>query len=139
LGIAYDLGEGVPKDDVEAARWWRLAAEQGYADAQCSLGIAYDLGKGVPKDAVEAVKWWRLAAEQGHIASQFNLGTAHNLGKGIPKDVVEGYKWLNIAAAFGANEAGKSRDELADSMTPDQIAEAQKLSSEWKPTFKKPQ
>ena len=31
LGLMYASGEGVPKDDAEAARWFRLAAEQGYA------------------------------------------------------------------------------------------------------------
>ena len=33
LGLAYAKGEGVPQDDAEAARWYRLAAEQGYARA----------------------------------------------------------------------------------------------------------
>ena len=33
LGIKYDAGEGVPQDAVEAVRWYRLAADQGYARA----------------------------------------------------------------------------------------------------------
>ncbi len=33
LGSMYEYGEGVPQDDKEAARWFRLAAEQGYAKA----------------------------------------------------------------------------------------------------------
>ena len=31
LGLMYDTGEGVPKNDAEAARWFRMAAEQGLA------------------------------------------------------------------------------------------------------------
>ena len=37
LGVMYaNGGEGVPEDDAEAVRWYRLAAEQGYAAAQLS-------------------------------------------------------------------------------------------------------
>lgn len=37
LGLKYDLGEGVPEDDVMAVSWYRKAAEQGNADAQKAL------------------------------------------------------------------------------------------------------
>ena len=61
----YDNGEGVPQDYKEAIKWYRLAAEQGNANAQYNLGLMYDNGEGVPQDYKEAVKWYRLAAEQG--------------------------------------------------------------------------
>ena len=34
----YDEGEDVPQDHAEAVRWYRRAAEQGYAGAQFNLG-----------------------------------------------------------------------------------------------------
>jgi TPR repeat protein len=34
LGLMYDNGEGVPENDIEAVKWYRLAAQQGYAKAQ---------------------------------------------------------------------------------------------------------
>ena len=34
LGAMYDNGRGVPEDDAEAVRWFRLAVEQGHAGAQ---------------------------------------------------------------------------------------------------------
>jgi TPR repeat protein len=34
LGFMYSTGEGVPQDDTEAGRWYRLAADQGLAEAQ---------------------------------------------------------------------------------------------------------
>ena len=55
---------GVPENDVEAVRWFRLAADQGDAFAQYILGISYDNGQGVPQDFVEAHKWFNLAAAQ---------------------------------------------------------------------------
>jgi TPR repeat protein len=70
----YDKGEGVPEDDAEAVKWYRLAGEQGNASAQTNLGFMYDKGYGVPKDDAEAVRWYRLAAEQGYASAQFNLG-----------------------------------------------------------------
>ena len=54
------------KNYTEAVRLYRIAAEQGYADAQCYLGYCYVKGLGVEKDPKEAVKWYRKAAEQGH-------------------------------------------------------------------------
>ena len=41
LGAMYGTGRGVPQDDAEAVRWYRLAAEQGNADAQFNLGVVY--------------------------------------------------------------------------------------------------
>ena len=37
----YAHGEGVPEDDAEAVRWFRLAADQGDARAQGNLGAMY--------------------------------------------------------------------------------------------------
>mgnify|MGYP006110907599 CR=1 FL=1 len=37
-------GSGVPEDDKTAAKWWKLAAEQGNAPAQFNLGTMYDNG-----------------------------------------------------------------------------------------------
>ena len=54
----------------EAIKWYRKAAEQGYADAQCNLGDMYYLGWGVPEDCEEAAKWYQKAARQGNIAAQ---------------------------------------------------------------------
>jgi TPR repeat protein len=51
LGRAFDKGSlGVVKNEAEAVKWWRKAAEQNYAPAQCSLGLCYAYGQGVAKD-----------------------------------------------------------------------------------------
>ena len=73
LGIMYGKGNGVQQDYAEAVRWYRLAADQGFAGAQVNLGVMYDTGRGVPQDYVEAVRWYRLAAEQGFAETQFRL------------------------------------------------------------------
>ncbi len=51
LGLCYAEGKGNEKKNmVEAAKWYRKAAEQGNADAQNRLGVRYDRGEGVSKD-----------------------------------------------------------------------------------------
>ena len=137
LGLMYFNGRGVPKDYVLAMQWYRLAADQGYAAAQYNLGLMYTNGRGVPKDYVLAAKWYRLAAEQGSADAQSNLGAMYGTGRGVPQDQVLAYMWRNLAAAGASvanvrEQAEKGRDALATRMTPTQIAEAQRLSREWK-------
>jgi TPR repeat protein len=68
LGWMYKNGRGVVQDDVEAVKWFRKAAEQGYPAAQDNLGWMYKNGRGVVQDDVEAVKWFRKAAEHGDVS-----------------------------------------------------------------------
>ena len=54
------------EDDAEAAaRWYRMAAEQGHASAQFNLGIMYAIGRGVLKDATLAHMWLNIAGANG--------------------------------------------------------------------------
>ncbi len=141
LGSAYDLGQGVPQDNAQAAAWYRKAAEQGHAAAQYNLGASYYIGQGVPQDYAQAVAWYRKAAEQGHADAQFNLGAMYGIGEGVPEDYVEAHKWLNLGASRASAEKQKqfaeTRDGVAELMTPAQLAEAEKLANEWMAAFEK--
>ena len=79
----------------------RVAAEQGYADAQFRVGFMYYHGEGVLQDYVQAVAWYRRAAEQGHAGAQSNLGVMYSGGWGIPENDVEAVKWYRRAAEQG--------------------------------------
>ena len=128
LGVMYSIGDGVPQDYKEAAKWFTKAAEQGYANAQHSLGVMYSIGDGVPQDYKEAVKWFTKAAEQGDADAQINLGVMFDNGEGVPKDLVQAYAWYNVANAYGQEKAKECRDKIE--LTPRQLAEAQSLSTE---------
>jgi TPR repeat protein len=131
---AQDLRKGFEaydnKDYAQALRELRPLAEQGDAIAQSYIGLMYDLGEGVAKDDREALKWYRLSAEQGFTMAQFSLGYAYQVGRGVPQDYVLAHMWFNIAVSNGVERAVKIRDGLAQQMTKEQLAEAQKLARE---------
>lgn len=143
LGLSYELGEGVGQSSVDAANWYRKAAESGLTPAQHKLGVAYSSGLGVPRNYTEAAKWFRLAAEKGFVSSQFVLGLLYLGGKGLPTNHVEGYKWLLLSEAGEktsldvAHDKKKVQQTIAETgklLSSTEIAEAQKLAREWKPT-----
>src|SRR4029077_17306277 len=68
----YAQGQGVQRNDHQAAYWLRLAAENGLSSAQNNLGVRYSFGRGVPQDYVLAHMWFNLAAAQGYVAAHGN-------------------------------------------------------------------
>jgi len=92
------------KDDAEAVRWYRKAAEQGHAIAQHNLGVMYEEGQGVPQDFVSAYKWLNLAVSR-YTADEASLRDA----------------------------AIKIRDRMLARLTPAQIATAQQWALAWRP------
>lgn len=93
LGRMYDKGDGVEQSYENAVKCFRLAAEQGNAQAQWHLGDSYSEGHGVPQDYEEAVKWILLAAEQGNVVAQSNLWWLYEVGQGVPYSHEEAVKW----------------------------------------------
>ena len=134
LGAMYQDGLGVPKDYAEAVKWYRKAAEQGDAPAQFELAELYKGVPGVRQDFAEVVRWYREAAEQGYRYAQLGLGARYEDGESVPQDFVKAHMWYNLAAERGLAFAAQVRDMLAARMTPSQIAEAQRLAREWKPS-----
>lgn len=125
LGVCYRFGQGVPRSEAMAVKWYRKAAAQGYAKAQYNLGVSCDFGQGTPKDHAAAVAWYRKAAEQGHAKAQYNLGVSYKYGQGVALDRTEAYAWLTLAAANGAKIALRSREDVARRLSPQELEWAQ--------------
>jgi TPR repeat protein len=134
LGHMYITGRGVPQDYAEAMKWHRKAADKGDASAMNNVGWMYNQGQGVPQNYTEAAKWYRKAANLGDANAQNNLGILHSQGLGVPLDDVLAYMWFNLSAAQGGEIATQLRDTVRKRMSREQIAEAQRLTREWKPT-----
>jgi TPR repeat protein len=124
-GYRHLLGQGVPQDDAEAAKWFKQAAAKGHAAAMNNLGCLHQGGRGVPQDHAEARRLYRAAAEAGDPSACNNLGLLFRHGLGTPKDDGEAAKWFRLAAErgdrFGQNNIawcyrhglGVNRDEAA--------------------------
>ena len=144
----YHEGTGVPRDAAEAARWYLLAADQGYALAQFALGMMHSRGEGVPRSEAAAIRWYASAAEQGDALAQTNLGVmlaqrwyrnhlaiqedslARTIGLG-QQDLVLAFKWLTLAATQDNATARTNLGVLEPRLTPGELAEAQRLAQEW--------
>jgi TPR repeat protein len=101
LGIMYDYGQGVPKDDVLATQWYSKAAMQGIPAVQHNLGVKYFEGIGIEKNYAEAEKWWQMAAKLGFAESQYSLGEMYAYGMGAPRNDAEAAHWYELAANQG--------------------------------------
>ena len=127
LGLAYGDGRGVPKDYAEAAKWLRLAAEQGNALAAYGLGVLYTDGLGVQSDGAEAFKWFRQSADAGDVLGECGLGMAYAQGIGVSTDEVEAAKCflksalqgnaaamnnLGVVSGFGNNPDGDPKESV---------------------------
>lgn len=149
LGLLFDtqgLPQGVPQlvndalkaasvdmtqDYVEALKWYRLAADQGYGPAQGSLGLMYAKGQGVPQDEREAVKWFRLAAEKRNFEAAFNLAICYQKGQGVASNHVTALALFSLLAAGRSDSrASLPRDELLKSIPAKERATAQDLTQE---------
>lgn len=62
LGMAYELGRGVPRSCTQAAKWVTVAAQQGNAAAEYNLSLRYRTADGVKANPEEAKNWFRKAA-----------------------------------------------------------------------------
>jgi TPR repeat protein len=120
-------------DYTTAVKEWRPLAEDGDPIAQFNLGLLYLDGHGVPQSYAEAVNWFRRAAEQDYAPAQHNLGAMYGSGQGVKRDYVQAYKWLNICAAKGNTGCVTQRDLLAKKLKAGQIAEAQRLATQFQP------
>ena len=97
LGKAWRDGLCAPPWEEEAARWFRLAAEDGNAQAQYALGTLLLEQR---KDR-EGIDWLQRAARQGNGYAMYRLGKETLLGQVIRKDVDWALRLLQDAAERG--------------------------------------
>ena len=144
LGLVYGIGVHVAKDVAKAKKLLRYALDRGEA-----LGGRYLWGLSLAQrrpssssggpQSTDDITACHKAAELGDPTCQFEVGRAQLLGVGLPEDDVAAYMWLNLAAAAEhtdsevREDAFKLRESIRRFLRPTQIAEAQRLTREWKP------
>lgn len=140
LGLAFEQRF----DGSNSMVWYRKAAENGVAHAQCQLGqgllFQANMGFNLPKGersarGHEALAWLEKSSNQGVRRAQISLGNALQKGDYAPQNLVEAYKWFSVAAvpnpkvanlggllAVEPKEAQSYRDSLILKMSQEQIA-----------------
>ena len=108
LSTMYDAGKGVPRDDAQAARWERMAAELGHVYAQANLSFrCYSAG-----DLDGAFEWCQRAADGELAWAQYNLGLMYQKGEGVGRSAAEAAHWYGLAASRGFAEAQQRLGDL---------------------------
>lgn len=109
LGVCYENGEGIEKNDKKAIEWYQKAANQGYAKAQFYLGLNYEYGIGVEQNKKTAVEWYQKAAAQGDKDAQIaiiklNPPVPFSINKKPKKSAIKSGKKDKKQSSFGLSE-----------------------------------
>lgn len=94
----YMEGKGIEKNEEEALKWYRKAAEQGDADSEYAIGQYYEYDG---NDIKLAIEWYRKAAEQGYVDAQMKMKDCYENGEGLEKDLTQAFEWAEKAAIQG--------------------------------------
>jgi TPR repeat protein len=97
-GLKYLKGDLETRDYVEAARWFKLAAEQGHHDSQYKLGSMYEHGIGVEKNIDFSLEWFTKSAEGQNVYAQNQLGWIYTYGHGVERNYDLAVKWFRSAS-----------------------------------------
>jgi hypothetical protein len=99
---AYEIGRQVKRNRLEAAKWYRTAAEQGNVEAQFRLGrLVHQGGDGLKQDLQMAAKLYETAAELGNVDAQNWLGYVYQHGIGLEVNEKNAFEWYRRAADAG--------------------------------------
>ena len=124
--LYYFGGEGIEKDHLLARPHVEAAAVSGDAWACNILGTMAELGQAMKRDRNLARHWFTLAAEKGNAKAQGNVGRLLRQGKPTDHEKVECFKWLKLSSLQGISMSTYLLDAHRRSMTPVQIARAER-------------
>ncbi|WP_306409765.1 peptidoglycan-binding protein [Ectorhizobium quercum] len=106
IGARYTEGrDGVAANLPEAAVWYKLSADLGFAPAQYRLANLYEKGTGVAPDAARAMDYYRKAAAQGNASAMHNLAVMYASGTNGAPDLEEAVNWFRQAADLGVSDS----------------------------------
>ncbi|TCL75545.1 peptidoglycan-binding protein [Rhizobium sp. BK251] len=101
IATRFSEGRGVAADAKQAASWYQLAADKGFAPAQYRMGSIYEKGNGAERDTAKAKHYYELAANQGNASAMHNLAVLYASGTGGAADFATAANWFTKAANLG--------------------------------------
>ncbi|MBY2951514.1 peptidoglycan-binding protein [Rhizobium leguminosarum] len=106
IGARYSDGRnGMTVDQKQAASWYQLAADKGFAPAQYRLGSMYEKGNGVERDITKAKGFYEQAANQGNASAMHNLAVLYASGALGQQDYATAASWFTKAANLGITDS----------------------------------
>lgn len=105
IGARYTDGRGVTSDFAEAAKWYRLSADKGFAPAQYRLANLLEKGTGVPRDIQAAKALYQKAADAGNASAMHNLAVLYASGSDGAQDYAKAAEWFGKAADLGVSDS----------------------------------
>jgi TPR repeat protein len=105
LGLMYARGSGVPRDEAEAARWYRQAANAGNASAMTELALMLFEGRGVERNTTEGLNLLKNAADTGNLPALFQYGQVLQAGKYATRDLAGAAQMFQRASDGGYSPA----------------------------------
>ena len=98
IASLYMKGNGTEKNEEEAIKWYKKAAEQGDYHSEYAIGQYYECEG---NDIKLAIEWYRKAAEQGYVDVQMKMKNCYENGEGLEKDLTQAFEWAEKAAIQG--------------------------------------
>ncbi|UWU28617.1 peptidoglycan-binding protein [Rhizobium sp. WSM1274] len=106
IGARYSDGRnGMTVDQKQAASWYQLAADKGFAPAEYRLGSMYEKGNGVERDIAKAKGFYEQAANQGNASAMHNLAVLYASGALGQQDYTTAASWFTKAANLGITDS----------------------------------
>lgn len=101
IGARFTEGRGVPADLKQAAAWYQLSADRGFAPAQYRIANMYEKGNGLDRDLAKAKEYYELAADKGNASAMHNLAVLY-AGQ---QDYTAAATWFTKAADLGVTDS----------------------------------
>jgi TPR repeat protein/serine/threonine protein kinase len=86
LGVTFDIGRGVVKDNSRAAMLYSESCDAGYGDGCTSLGEMYFEGNGVGRDYSLAANYYTNACDKGDSLGCSSVANMYYDGKFVQED-----------------------------------------------------
>ncbi len=102
IGIVFNRGLSIKKNQKEAAIFFLRAANLGHLQSQYNIAYMYERGLGTDVKGKEAANWYTKAAEQGMKKAQLKLGDLYYDGIGVSRDLNKAAFWYKKVADKGS-------------------------------------
>ena len=101
LGMEYNSGNIVKKDDSKALELLLKASELGSADAMGSVGVMYEYAVGADKDINKAIEYYNKSIKRGCGFGTEYLGFIYANGYDVEQDYYKAFECFKIGARIG--------------------------------------